>query len=114
MLRRKKEKKKKSKNANKQSEDKQNVAEADNTSKISQTKPPAENKSQDDMLNSYVIKIEEFINNPNQDSFELPPDLNSYERMKIHEYAEQTKLIHESIGEGNERHIVLKKSGQEN
>ena len=38
----------------------------------------------------------------------FPPSLNSYERMRIHEVAEELGLHHESVGTGPIRHIELK------
>lgn len=42
-------------------------------------------------------------------SLDLTPDLNSHDRLVVHEFAEEVGLIHESVGEGKERHICLKK-----
>jgi hypothetical protein len=43
----------------------------------------------------------------------FPASLNSFQRMKIHEIADDIKgLIHQSIGEGNERYIEIKKQQQ--
>ncbi|XP_059090373.1 DNA-binding protein SMUBP-2-like [Tigriopus californicus] len=39
----------------------------------------------------------------------LSPELNSHDRMVVHEIAKSHGLIHESTGEGRKRHIVLKK-----
>ena len=65
--------------------------------------------AQEEILNSYYELIQEFIEEEEELIFELPSNLNSYERMKIHEFADSKKLMHESIGTGNERHIILQK-----
>ena len=55
--------------------------------------------------------INEFMRSKDQFNFKFSSDLNSHDRLLVHEIAERYGLHHESIGEGNERRIVLRKSG---
>ena len=57
--------------------------------------------------------IEDFLDKSSETVLHCPSDLNTYERMLLHEMAEEKGLEHESIGEGKKRHIVLKKSSSE-
>ncbi|CAL4091423.1 unnamed protein product, partial [Meganyctiphanes norvegica] len=58
--------------------------------------------------NEYKNIIDTFIKSSKQE-MSFPPDLNSFERMVVHEIAEECGLKHESQGEGKERHIVITK-----
>lgn len=58
--------------------------------------------------------LTDFANNPNERTKEFPPTLNSFERMLVHEIAAKFGLTHISVGEGDERHIVISKSKGEN
>lgn len=76
--------------------------------------PPSEEENIKRMKEYEAIVIS-FLKSSDQ-TFEFPPNLNSFERRLIHEICEVHGLQHESQGEGKERHIVLKKIGiiQEN
>ncbi len=54
-------------------------------------------------------KLETFISTSDCYVLEFPNDLNSFERLLVHQIADSLELIHESVGEGNERHIIVKK-----
>jgi len=50
------------------------------------------------------------IRNANKETLLFPTSLNSFQRMKIHEIADEIKgLIHQSVGEGSDRYIEVKK-----
>ena len=53
--------------------------------------------------------IDDFFANPLQNELRLPSTLENFERRQVHEYAEKVNLIHESVGEGLDRRIILKK-----
>ena len=53
--------------------------------------------------------IDDFLQDETQNEHHCSPDLTSYERMKLHEFAEKAQLSHASEGDGKKRHIVLKK-----
>ncbi len=57
-----------------------------------------------------VEKIIQFHSNPPSSSskvLHLPASLSSYERLLVHETAEQLGLRHSTVGEGKERHIIV-------
>lgn len=60
-------------------------------------------------LKEVMQRIDNFINNANQKELGLPASLDGYQRKEVHSYAELKKLIHESVGDGDQRHIVLRK-----
>ena len=54
--------------------------------------------------------IQDFLNDPKATVHHCAPCLTSYERMLLHELAEQSgQLNHNSQGDGKSRHIVLEK-----
>lgn len=63
----------------------------------------------DEIKQKFFKKIEEFINDTTKSTLEFE-SLNSFERMKIHEIAEEAGLTHKSTGEGNKRIIILQKN----
>ncbi|KAB7507065.1 DNA-binding protein SMUBP-2 [Armadillidium nasatum] len=58
-------------------------------------------------------KIKAFIKSK-ETILEFPKNLNSFERLLVHEIAAQNGLVHESHGEGKDRFIVLKKDDVKN
>lgn len=61
----------------------------------------------------YEALLQEFVSS--KENFKtFSADLNSFERRLVHELSEEYNLIHESIGEGNKRYIMIsKKVGKE-
>ena len=53
--------------------------------------------------------IEEFFKDKSRNKYKFSSDLNSHDRMLVHEIAEEYELSHESVGEGKSRFIILKK-----
>lgn len=53
--------------------------------------------------------IDEFIDDSVASTYAFTPDLNAYDRLVVHKIAEDCDLIHDSVGEGKGRHILLKK-----
>jgi len=96
--------KKKNKKKKKQNEDDKGFEE--DKSQASGTKDTPE---RDEMLKKLFESIDEFLKDDKAISKELPSNLNSYERMKVHEYAESKNVEHAALGEGKDRKIVLKK-----
>jgi len=66
------------------------------------------NKDETELLEKLKTNIEEFIIDQARDTMELP-GLNSYFRLKAHEFAENQGLLHESKGEGSNRRLILTK-----
>lgn len=66
-------------------------------------------EDQDKRRDEFKEKIESFFKSQDG-SLHFSSDLNSYERRIIHEIAEEFGLLHESIGDGKNRHIQLRKS----
>ena len=56
--------------------------------------------------------VSEFVESQ-KSSLALSTDLNSHDRLLIHEIAEKLGLCHESVGQGKNRHICLKKQKPE-
>ena len=54
--------------------------------------------------------VQDFVGSSNK-SYDFPSSLNSRERLWVHEIAEEFQILHESQGEGKQRHIVLSKTG---
>ncbi|XP_066946913.1 DNA-binding protein SMUBP-2-like isoform X2 [Macrobrachium rosenbergii] len=76
-------------------------------------KPPSPTEEENKKRKiKFEMIINEFLNSPSQ-THSFPANLNSYERRLIHEIAGSFGLKHESQGEGEERHIVLRKAGEE-
>lgn len=75
------------------------------------TEKPKKSDPSDDVVAKYKEMILEFskkVDGP--DALNLPSNLTSYVRMKIHDYASTiVGITHESEGEGKERHIVIRK-----
>jgi len=64
---------------------------------------------EESLKNKYQLLIQSFMESETG-STDLPSDLNAYERMIVHEVAETFGISHESVGEGMDRHIVLRKA----
>ena len=56
--------------------------------------------------------VTEFVES-HKSSLALSTDLNSHDRLLVHEIAEKLGLCHESVGQGKNRHICLKKQKPE-
>ena len=70
---------------------------------------PQHSEEQDQIRKKeYESMILDFVVS-NKVKIEFPSDLNSYERRLVHDVAESHDLLHESRGEGKERHIVVSK-----
>eukprot|EP00092_Neocalanus_flemingeri_P015084 GFUD01016295.1.p1 GENE.GFUD01016295.1~~GFUD01016295.1.p1 ORF type:complete len:986 (-),score=401.27 GFUD01016295.1:749-3706(-) len=67
----------------------------------------------DDRKAEFELIIEQFIKSKEQ-QFNFSSDLNSYERRLVHELGEENMLVHESVGEGRDRRIRLRKLGDTN
>jgi len=67
-----------------------------------------ENDEDDDRKAEFEMRILNFIKSKEQ-NLNFSPELNSYERRLVHELGEEHKLVHESVGEGRERHIKVTK-----
>jgi ATP-dependent RNA/DNA helicase IGHMBP2 len=109
-----KEKKKKAKNQNKNSkkgEEKPQQQQNDNKPEEGAQNHKQHGKKQEEQRFDYMETIKKFMQNQVQKVLNLPSELNSFERMTVHEFAEKNGLFHESVGEGDDRHIVLKKPG---
>ena len=53
--------------------------------------------------------MQTFLKNDSILEYNFPPELNSHDRLLIHEIAEHYNLSHESVGEGKSRYLSLKK-----
>lgn len=75
------------------------------------TEKPKRSDPSDDVVAKYKEMILEFSKKADgPDTLNLPANLSSYVRMKIHDYASTIGgITHESEGEGKERHIVIRK-----
>ncbi|KAF0693224.1 Aste57867_15818 [Aphanomyces stellatus] len=62
---------------------------------------------------SLVKKIEAYAASESTDMLHLSPSLNGYERLLAHDCAERLGLLHESVGEGLDRHITVAKGGKD-
>ncbi|XP_064637243.1 DNA-binding protein SMUBP-2-like isoform X2 [Lineus longissimus] len=62
-----------------------------------------------DQLLELQLTVESFANNSQRKEHAFPSVLTSRERRLIHEVCEQLGLIHVSQGEGDKRHIVMRK-----
>ena len=60
------------------------------------------------------LVIESFSKDDSLIEYKFPPELNSHDRLLVHEIAEEYHMIHESIGEGKARIISLKKQNLKN
>jgi ATP-dependent RNA/DNA helicase IGHMBP2 len=58
----------------------------------------------------YQSVLQEFVNNPEQMELNFPKSLSPYCRRLIHEAASKLHLFHVSVGEGNDRYIVVRKA----
>ena len=61
-----------------------------------------------DRENEFQIQLNKFLES-SESQLTFAPTLNSFERLLVHNICESLDLIHESTGEGQERHIVVKK-----
>ena len=57
-----------------------------------------------------VESIKSFLNSKTENHLNFSSSLSSFERMLVHELAEEAGLSHESVGEGKDRFIKLSKS----
>ncbi|XP_064096292.1 DNA-binding protein SMUBP-2-like [Macrobrachium nipponense] len=78
--------------------------------KASKPPPPTEEENRKRKIEFEKI-IKQFLDSPSQ-THSFAANLNSYERRLIHEIAGSFGLKHESQGEGEERHIVIRKAGE--
>ena len=70
-----------------------------------------EDKEKTKLMEQVMKSIDEFLANPEQLVLELPENLNSYDRLQVHNYVEKRKdLEHESAGDGEHRRLVLRKN----
>jgi len=74
---------------------------------------PSTEDPEDDRRAEFEVIIVEFLKSKDQ-HYNFSSELNSYERRLVHELGEENKLVHESVGEGKDRHIMLKKPGGRN
>ncbi len=58
----------------------------------------------------FASTIDDFLRS-SETRFDFPATLNSHDRLVVHELAEERGLAHSSVGDGNERRIVLRKVG---
>jgi len=58
----------------------------------------------------FEVMLNKFLTS-RDDSLSLSKTLNSWERRVVHEIADNLGVLHESVGEGSDRHIVLRKKG---
>jgi len=65
-------------------------------------------KKKDKRKAEFEMLIVKFLESKDQ-HYNFSSELNSYERRLVHELGEKNKLEHESVGEGEDRHIMLKK-----
>lgn len=84
-----KKQKKKNKKKKKQNEGGNNEEE-----KKGEASNHKDNPERDQMLNQLFASIDEFLKDPKLVTKDLPSNLNSYERMKVHEYAESKSVEH--------------------
>ena len=54
-------------------------------------------------------QVAQFARTAASSELHLPPTLSSYERLKVHEAAEQLGLVHCTVGNGKSKHIVIRK-----
>jgi len=74
------------------------------------TKESLPSVDDDDRKAEFEFIIFNFVKSKEQ-QFNFSSELNSYERRLVHELGEENELVHESVGEGKDRHILLKKLG---
>ena len=65
-------------------------------------------ETEDNRRDEYIEELEKFVKSK-ENFMTFSTNLNSYERRLIHEISEEFDLIHESIGEGNKRYIMISK-----
>jgi ATP-dependent RNA/DNA helicase IGHMBP2 len=58
----------------------------------------------------YQTVLQEFINKSEQVELKFPKSISAYDRRLIHEVASKLNLLHISVGEGNDRYIVVHKA----
>lgn len=54
-------------------------------------------------------QLEMFLKDPSLNQRQFPSSFNSHDRLLVHELAEELGLVHESKGEGKDRHITVSK-----
>ena len=67
-------------------------------------------KTQQDKTKYLQKYIDNFIQDQSKEEYHCPSGLNAYERLKLHELANFAQLYHFSVGEGKNRHVVLRKT----
>ena len=71
--------------------------------------PRTEEEEEDDTFEDEVRqKLAEFVDTTER-TLAFPASLNSFQRMKVHELAEELGLVHTSSGEGRERYVTVEK-----
>lgn len=58
----------------------------------------------------YQTFLQEFVNKSEQVELKFPKSISAYDRRLIHEAASKLNLLHTSVGEGNDRYIVVHKA----
>uniref|UniRef100_T1KDB9 AN1-type domain-containing protein n=2 Tax=Tetranychus urticae TaxID=32264 RepID=T1KDB9_TETUR len=89
---------------------KKNTSFPDNQKPKSKPIVSQDSRSQDndDIVRKIRQKLVKFQSS-SEVKLAFPPTLNSFERRIVHEIAEELQLKHESTGEGDKRHILVKK-----
>ena len=85
-----------------------NSNKADDTNIDNDTNNITEEQRKEELKEKFTKILEDFIAS-DEVQLDMSPKMNSFERMLMHEVAESFNLIHESVGEGKDRHIVIKK-----
>ena len=75
-------------------------------------KPESNGSEEESIKSKYSASIKKFVNSK-EDKVEFSSDLDSFERRIVHQLAEEMGLLHQSLGEGKERRIVLQKKPRE-
>lgn len=70
---------------------------------------PTKTRVETDSKSELEKQIEVFLQDESQEFLNFPSNLNSFERMVVHELAEKFNLNHISKGEGKERYIQVSK-----
>lgn len=76
----------------------------------SQNREKQQTKSEQVKEDYYLTFLQEFINKTEQMELKFPKSLSAYDRRLIHEAASKLNLLHTSVGEGNDRYIVVHKA----
>ncbi len=90
-----------------------NSNKADDTNIDNDTNNITEEQRKEELKEKFTKILEDFIAS-DEAQLDMSPKMNSFERMLMHEVAETFNVIHESTGEGKDRHIVVKKKNTDN